>query len=137
MSKILVDTNILIYLIDEDSRFHYKSRHFIFNTTHDLYITSKNVSEYLVVLTRGEPAIMSLDEAMTLVNELSFIFKILYPNQQSFKIFEKLLHKYSPKGLRIHDFEIVSIALMAQINQIATLNTKDFKEIKEIQVLSL
>ncbi len=42
MSKIFVDTNILIYSIDEDSRFYSKSQKLIFASNFELFTSSKN-----------------------------------------------------------------------------------------------
>jgi len=44
MSKIFIDTNILIYSIDEDSRFYSKSQAILFDSNFDLYTSSKNLS---------------------------------------------------------------------------------------------
>ena len=52
--RILIDTNILIYSIDVDSKFHHKSIKLLPNPDNELYTTSKNISEFLVVLTRAE-----------------------------------------------------------------------------------
>jgi hypothetical protein len=47
------------------------------------------------------------------------------------------LKKYSPIGLKIHDYEIVSIGLENKISQIVTFNKKDFEEIEEIYLVKL
>jgi len=47
------------------------------------------------------------------------------------------MERYQPKGLKVHDFEIISIGLAAGIQQIATFNEKDFKAVKEISLLEL
>jgi len=62
---------------------------------------------------------------------------ILYPNEKSFSIFRRLLKKYEPAGLKIHDFEIISIGLAYNINQIATNDLCDFKNIEEINLIPL
>lgn len=59
---------------------------------------------------------------------------ILYPDAESFLIFKDLLEKYQPSGLRIHDYEILSIGLSNQITTIATFNEKDFSRVKEINL---
>ena len=46
------------------------------------------------------------------------------------------LKKYTPSGLRIHDFEIMSIALANGIKNIATQNISDFKNIEEIKIIT-
>lgn len=50
-------------------------------------------------------------------------------------IFLELMERYQPKGLKVHDLEIISIGLAAGIHQIATFNEKDFKAVKEISLL--
>ena len=64
------------------------------------------------------------------------IFSVLYPTEKSYVIFLDLLQKYSPNGLKIHDYEIISISLSHNIKTIATFNKKDFIEVKEIEILT-
>ncbi len=45
MNKILIDTNVLIYSIDEDSEFFESSRKMLFDDNYEIYTTSKNLSE--------------------------------------------------------------------------------------------
>ena len=82
MNKILVDTNVLIYSIDQDSKYFDQS------------------SELLI-----------------------FQFD--------------LTDKYKPRGLKFHDFEIVSIGLANKIKKFASFNSKDISHIKEIEILDL
>lgn len=132
MNKVLVDTNILVYSIDEDSQFYNQSRELILNPDIELFTTSKNISEFLSVVTRIPNNSISIEEALKSVDAFTSMIKLLYPNEESFLEFEELLLKYKPTGIKIHDFEIVSIAIVNDINTIATLNKKDFEIIKEI-----
>jgi len=43
MSKILIDTNVLIYSIDEDSKYFGKVHEFLSQPDIELFITSKNI----------------------------------------------------------------------------------------------
>ena len=135
MNKIFVDTNILIYSIDEDSKFYSKSQKILFNPNSQLYTSSKNLSEFLSVVTRFPTNALSIKDALIAIEDFTNIFTILYPTKISFSIFKELLQKYKPKGLKIHDFEIVSIVLANEINQIATFNIKDFESIEEISLI--
>jgi len=47
-------------------------------------------------------------------------------------IFLNLMTRYQPKGLKVHDFEIISIGLAHGVHEVATFNTKDFKSVNEI-----
>lgn len=135
MNKILVDTNILIYAIDEDSKFHQTSKNLIQNPDFDLYITSKNIAEFLTVLTRSENISETIDGAIKLLDDLIGYFTVLYPSAASTEMLIELLKKYKPRGLRVHDFEIISIGIVNGVDTIATKNISDFKGISEVQLI--
>ncbi len=135
MSKLLLDTNVLIYSIDQDSKY-FKKTQTLFTEKFELYTTSKNLSEFLSVVTRIPINPLSLNNALLAIEDFRDAMTILYPDEDSLLVFQNLLQKYQPIGLKIHDYEILSIGLANQINQIATFNEKDFKEVKEITLHS-
>mgnify|MGYP001565009263 FL=1 len=134
MSKVLLDTNFLIYSIDEESKYFEKAQNLISEQKIDLFTTSKNLSEFLAVITRFPGNSLTLKNALTVLLDFKTFLTILYPNEKSYKIFIDLLKKYEPTGLQIHDFEIISIALAHQIDTIATFNIKDFKRVAEVKL---
>lgn len=136
-NQILVDTNILIYVVDEDSKFHDRAIDLILNSDYEFFTTSKNISEFLVALTRNTEIKIESDECLAILQDLLSEFQILYPNYKTFQKFEELIRKYRPRGLWIHDLEIASIAIAYEIPVIATNNIDDFKRIEEIEILSL
>ncbi len=137
MSKILLDTNILIYAIDEDSRYFNDVRQLLFFSRNELYTTSKNISEFLSVVTRIPHESIPLENALATIQEFEDFLQILYPTSVSFQIFKQLLKEYKPTGLHIHDFEIINIGLANKITVFATYNVKDFDIVKEISLFSL
>ena len=136
-NNLLIDTNIFIYAIDEDSQFHEKAINLLSNPEYFFYTTSKNISECLVVLTKDNNLNISPSECLEIINILLSDITVIFPNQLSLKIFQELIYKYNPRGLWIHDLEIASISLAHGINTIVTQNIDDFKKIKEIDVKSL
>ena len=132
MSKLLLDTNVLIYSIDEGSKYFNKA-HNIFSEQFELYTTSKNLSEFLSVITRI-PNPLSLKDALIVIEDFVNVMTILYPNAESFLVFKDLLQKYQPVGLQIHDYEILSIGLTNKVTTIATFNEKDFNKVNEIKL---
>ncbi len=72
-----------------------------------------------------------MDDALLVVEDFNNIMTILYPDEESFMLFQNLLKKYKPLGLKIHDYEILSIGLANGINTIAIFNEKDFKEVTD------
>ncbi|MCU4137425.1 MAG: hypothetical protein MW689_000996 [Thermodesulfobacteria bacterium] len=63
--QILVNTNVFIYAIDQDSKFHKQAFKFLSNNKDvELFTTSKNITETLVVLTRDEDLIYPLKNVL-------------------------------------------------------------------------
>ena len=134
MNDVLIDTNVLIYAIDADSLFHDRCKRFLDKYSSNLFTSSKNLSEFLSVTTKGNEPKLAHRDAVSTVENFLIRMKILYPNAISFEIFLELMRKYKPKGLKIHDLEIASIAIANQVNVLASINTKDFAKIKEIKL---
>jgi len=84
MNKILLDTNILIYTIDNDSKFHNECKALFNRPDLRLYTTSKNLSEFLAVLTRTQELEISIKDAIQVLASLKSNLKILYPNSASY-----------------------------------------------------
>lgn len=133
MSKILLDTNVLIYSVDEGSKY-FRNAQNLFSDDFELYTTSKNLSEFLSVVTRIPKNPLSLKNALLVIEDFISVMNVIYPSEKSYKVFIDLLRKYQPIGLQIHDFEIVSVGLSNQVSTIATFNEKDFKKVSEIEL---
>jgi len=102
-----------------------------------LVTTSKNLIEFLAVTTKSSGYNLNNDTALEIVEEIITGIEIVYPTQESMAIFLDLLNRYQPKGLKIHDFEIISIGLANGIHEVATFNTRDFESVKEISLLQV
>jgi hypothetical protein len=72
MSKILLDTNVLIYAVDEESSFYPASRALL-DSEHELFTSCKNISEFLAVLTRAPITSISLEDALATVDDFRTI----------------------------------------------------------------
>ena len=134
MTKIGVDTNIFIYTLDSSSPYHERSLAFLKNIENDLFMTSKNISEYFAVCTKMR---INRAEMLNFYEEMKGNIIILYPNNDSLKVFEQLNEKYEPKGNRVYDIEIASIFISNNINKLATINVKDFNNISEIEIVNV
>ncbi len=137
MNNVLLDINILLYAIDEESKYFKSVQKFLSLNTNNFFTISKNISEFLSVVTRLPHSSISIEKALFILNDFQNSFDILYPTEESNIIFLDLLKKYKPHGLRIHDHEIISIALANNITSIATINKKDFEHIEEIKLVSI
>lgn len=137
MSKLLIDTNLLIYTIDQESKYFEKTNALFNNNKYSLYTTSKNLSEFLAVVTRLPYSPLNSNEAIAAVKSFQKLFVTLYPSSESYGIFIDLVKKHDGIGLKIHDIEIVSIAISHEITSIATINKKDLDYITGIDVHEL
>ncbi len=95
-NSILVDTNVLIYAVDADSRFHDKAIKLLSDPTSKLFTTSKNISEFLVVLTRNEEIKLPTAEWLEILNNILLDIVVLFPNPMTMKVFHDLIRKYNP-----------------------------------------
>jgi len=134
MNKILIDTNMLVYGIDEDSTFFRRSRKLLDQENDQLVTTSKNWVESLAVTTKSSGYNLSNDTALAIIKEIIQGIEIVYPTQESLAIILDLMNRYHPKGLKVHDFEIISVGLAHGVHKVATFNTRDFKSVKEISL---
>lgn len=137
MNSVLVDTNIFVYGIDEDSIYYRQAKLILDQREKQLVTTSKNLIEFLSVVTKSFGYGLTSELALEIVEEIIQSVEVIYPTQESMAILLDLVHRHSPSGLRIHDFEIISIGLAHGIQKVATFNTKDFKSVKEIKLSNL
>lgn len=136
MSRVLIGTNVLIYLKDEHSIHHSASLNLI-SGNYKLFTTSKNLVEYYSVVTRGEFPLLRPEEALADLNEFTILFKVLYPSISSQRKLNDLISSHSPKGLLIHDFEIASIAMVNGILKIATFKKRISKKFLSLKCFQL
>ncbi|HNZ27240.1 MAG TPA: PIN domain-containing protein [Spirochaetota bacterium] len=132
MNKIVLDTNILIYSIDRNSIYYEFSNKLI--NSYDCFITSKNITEFVNVLSKNKNIEYSFIEKkfLSLYNN----FTVLYTNKNSLEIFKDFVIKYKPVGNKIFDIEIASIMLSSGIDTIGTVNKSDFENMTEIKIIN-
>ncbi len=130
-TRLVLDTNILVYGLNEESKHFDKIRTVLNGNQYSFFVTTKTISEFVSVLSK-------LGRYEVIENELPTIlrqFKIIFPTKRSIQIFQRLIIKYKPVGNRVFDFEIVSIMLSKRIKNLFSFNVKDFKDIEEIKLL--
>jgi predicted nucleic acid-binding protein len=136
--KIFVDTNILVYLSNEDSSFHVEvNKKFIeISAQYELWISRQVLREYAVVMSSlaiiEKP--LTAEEVVQDIEKWGKIFKIADETSEVTEILKKLIKEYDLKGKRIHDANIVATMLANSINKLYTLNIDDFKKFKGIEL---
>jgi predicted nucleic acid-binding protein len=132
MIDVLVDTNMLIYAMDKSSIHHDRASEVLLDRNHNLFTTTKNISEFFAVSSKLK---IPLKKSLSFYADLKANISILFPTSESLSIFEGLIQKYTPKGNRVFDVEIVSVMIAHSVGTVSTLNLKDFAGITEVQTL--
>lgn len=133
-TNLLIDTNLLLYALNKDSDNYNISISVISNLNYNLFLTSKNISEFFAVTSKLK---IPLETVFNFYEDLKIYTKFFFPSEKSLIILENLIQKYKPNGNQVFDIEIVSIMLANDISHIATFNKKDFNHIIEIEILEL
>lgn len=132
----LLDSNILIYAFDGESKYFKKSRELI--DIADVCITNQNIIETFRVITSSE-IYTNTFTPQTAWNEISKIkgqFKILATRSSTIDILETLINKYKVKSYGIYDANIVAHMVDYGVSTIYTNNPKDFLKFKEVKVIN-
>ena len=138
--RLFIDTNILVYIANEDSDFHRKvvSGFKRTSSTYELWTSRQVLREYAVVMTR--PDIMekplSLNEVISDIEKWQTILQIADENEEVTKALLELIATHQVKGKRIHDANIVASMKVNSIARLWTMNVQDFQGITETEVIS-
>uniref|UniRef100_A0A7C4X7V9 PIN domain-containing protein n=1 Tax=candidate division WOR-3 bacterium TaxID=2052148 RepID=A0A7C4X7V9_UNCW3 len=139
--SVVVDTNIWIYFLNKDSPYHKKARGKVadlLGMDYSIFVTTQIIREIFVVLTKGElvEKPVEVKKALTKVSEILESVNIIYENNESLEILTGLIAKYKLKGKKIHDANVVAVALANNIKHIFTNNVDDFKFFTEVKILT-
>ena len=140
--SVVVDTNIWIYFLNKDSPYHKKTREKVadlLGMDYAIFVTTQIIREIFVVLTKDDlvEKPVEVKKALTKVNEILESVNIIYENNESLKILTGLIAKYKLKGKKIHDANVVAVALANNIKHIFTNNVDDFKFFTEVKIFTL
>jgi len=137
--KVFLDTNILVYLSNEDSSFHNSVTKFFTEISgqYEMWISRQVLREYAVVM--SSPALvekpLTPEEVVEDIGKWSRIFRVADETSETTEILKKLIRDYNLRGKRIHDASIVATMIENSINLLYTFNTGDFSSFKAIQLI--
>jgi predicted nucleic acid-binding protein len=139
-NKVLLDTNILVYSINQKSELYKPARKFIEELLESemiIYIPDKALYElYRVLSSRAFLAHLNQKEAYQIWQQFAFskAFEVIYSDEKILKTTDKLLEMF-PQS-HIFDLQIMACGLVNKVDVIYTNNTKDFPAINEIKIVS-
>lgn len=143
-SKVLFDTNVLIYNQDIDSPYYQQAHYYhelVFSDQLQGIISSQNLLEFSAVMTNDKkiPTPLTHEEVSEEISQYihSRYFPVIYPNKQTLSTYQTLLNKYALKNPRqLFDLFLVATMIANQVSTILTANAKDF-QFEGIKVMEL
>lgn len=133
IKKILLDTNILIYLSDPTSKYYIENPDKLFGVNL-LFISDRSLLEFYRVFTGYLN--YSIEDTLQIIQfyQNSNKYSILYSNQEiNFQTFE-LAEIYKAKSGKIFDLDILATAMINKIDIIYTKNIKDFPNNNAVKI---
>lgn len=134
---MIVDTNILIYAINEDSPKHSKAREFLKENKNVLVVSHQVIFEAIRILTHpkfSKP--MKPKSALETVSAIADACEIISPNQKTYYLTLEFIKKFALSGNRIFDAYLAATAITNGVNKIATDNTKHFKKFTDLKIIN-
>lgn len=137
----LVDTNILLRLIESKSPHHVEARIAVDKLLKDgetLSILLQNVSEFWNVCTRPiakNGLGLTIRQANTELSKIEKVFDIQPDTLDVYRNWRELIVKHSVSGVKVHDAKIVAAMKAHNIDNLLTFNTDDFKRYSDIKAV--
>ncbi len=134
---ILIDSNILIYAINNDSPKQKTAQDFLQTNIGHSIVAHQNIFESLRVLTHPKfQTPMSTSDAIAAINAITENCRIVAPSYETHEIALALVKKHGLTGDKVFDAYLTATSLSAGITTIATDNVKDFLSFKEVTVIN-
>jgi predicted nucleic acid-binding protein len=133
---MLIDSNLLIYALNDDAAKQKKAQAFIRSLKQPV-LAQQNIFETVKVVTHHTfPTAFSAQEAVEIMDILSAQIQIVSPTSFTHSIALELLQKYSVTGTEVSDAYLVATALSHNITKIATDNVKHLGIYQEIEIIN-
>ena len=139
--KYLVDTNILLRLVQKNSPMHLDTQRAILTLKKQgnfLCIIPQNIIEFWAVATRPldkNGLGLSITQAEEESEKLKKIFILELDTPQIFTEWESLVIKYQVMGKQVHDARLAAAMIAHNITHLLTFNVEDFKRFSDIVVV--
>jgi predicted nucleic acid-binding protein len=141
MAQYLIDTNVLLRLIDFSSEHHFAAENAIeqlFAKNHVICVTAQNLIEFWSVATR--PAkVNGLDwdtqATKQQIEQILSRFILLEDSPEVLKHWLSLVSQYDIKGRRTHDARLAAVMLAHGVTHLLTFNTDDFKSFMNLSLV--
>ena len=138
-----IDSNIIVYAIDEESPFFKKANHFINQIDKldmNVCISPQIVGEVYSIITNPKRVRKPLnpEQAVEIIEAIleSDAFIKIYPKIDTMRTTINIIKQYQIRANNFYDAQIVATMLDNNISLIYTVNVKDFETFKEIKAIN-
>lgn len=137
VSRVMVDTNVLVYAAIEDAPLHREAVDAIRRSARETttcWLSRQILREFVATLTRPQSFSPPIARAAVLeqAREWESRFSIAEDGPQVTKILFNLLERIPAGGKQIHDANIVATMLAHGIPALLTANVADFDRFREV-----
>jgi predicted nucleic acid-binding protein len=136
---VFLDTNILVYLANEDFPFHSEvlAKFKAISAGHEIWISRQVLREYAMVMTREglveKP--LSPEEVVEDIKQWSACLRVADETISVTDALLSLITKYNIKGKKVHDANIAATMKVNGIKKLFTVNVKDFSQIEDLEFI--
>lgn len=130
--KYLVDTNVLLRLVQRSHAHHDAARRAVLRLRreqHSLFVAAQNCVEFWNVATRPAErnglglTISQTDKHLRIIERL---FPILPESATLYPEWRRLVVQFGVSGVQVHDARLVAAIKTEQVTHLLTFNTQDF-----------
>jgi len=138
VTAVLVDTNILLRIVDGGHAMHESAKNAVAKLLADgdnPRIAAQNIIEFRAVVTRPISANglgLSQVQAEAEIASVKSLYDLLPESAQILSEWERIVNAYHVEGKQNHDAHIVAAMAVHGVNKILTFNKEDFARYKEI-----
>jgi predicted nucleic acid-binding protein len=138
----LIDTNILVYANNEDSKFHAVCKSLVekaVNGKIKTVVSVQNLIELYAVITdqrRVEHPLSPIKAKQLIEFYKSSHIRVVVPLAQTVDTVTKLIEKHGPKSQSVFDYLLVATMLDNGVHGIYTANSEHFKHFDSVKVIN-
>ncbi|BAU10017.1 hypothetical protein LEP3755_04950 [Leptolyngbya sp. NIES-3755] len=142
-TRILFDTNVLVYAHDATSQYHADSAALllqVFQQDIQGVLAEQNIIELYRILTNpvamtGNALTPKQAQSLLTATYLGGNFELIYPNLSTIDRLLNLAVTRNITSAKIFDLRLAAIALESQIDYFATYNIRDFQQINHLNAI--
>lgn len=134
---MLIDSNIIIYALDDTSPKSQLAQHFLHQHQNELVVAQQNIFESLRILTHTKfPNPFPAQDAVKAVRAITDQALVIFPTLETYDVALELIQKYRVTGTEVFDAYLVATALSNGIEELASDNTKHLQKYTEIKLIN-